>query len=192
MHALSNCPQCGGNVPPDAAECRFCGSFLTRPPAAAPAPMAAPSPAAAPMPAAPAAPAIDLERGEFGLKGPVPLVLTLVACAGFCALGWALERPDTYWSKDEAVAMWIGAVPLSALVMAALWRPKWGRWLAAVAVGVFVTLTQTVSTAIMTGRLNDDAIGLGAAVGGAAAVGWLVGAVIHVVIRNGRARAAHA
>jgi len=152
--------------------------------------MHAPIPLHAPLP--PRAPDIDLERGEFGLRGPVPLVVTLLACAGFCALGWALERPETYWSKDEAVAMWIGAVPLSALVLAALWRPRWGRWLAAIAVGVFVTIVQTVSTAIMMGRVNDDAIGLGAAVGGAAAVGWLLGALIHIVIRNGRARAAAA
>jgi len=155
-----------------------------------PMPMHAPMPLHAPLP--PRTPAIDPERGEFGLRGPAPFVLALVAGAGFCALGWALERPDTYWSKDEAVAMWIGAVPLSALIFALLLRPRWGRWLAGVAVGVFVAVVQTIATAIMTGRVNDDAIGLGAAVGGAAAIGWLLGALIHVIIRNSRARAASA
>ncbi len=99
------------------------------------------------------------------------LALTVV----FVAIGWMLEHPGTYWSSDAACIIWIAGPLIWCTVVAILWK---GRapfaWVAAMW-GTSAFLLGLMQHNV---RLNDDALGLSAVVGGGALLGFVIGRVI--------------
>jgi hypothetical protein len=91
-------------------------------------------------------------------------------------IGWALEGPGTYWSKDEACITWLGGPPVLAMMVALLWRK-------ATTVEVLMTFVWSAG-AFSAGlvarghRMNDDALGLSVAVGAVAVAGFVLGRII--------------
>ena len=84
--------------------------------------------------------------------------------------------------------MWCGLAPLWVALVALLWRPRDTRWLGALASFFLTALPFVAMVAIRKGRLNDDGLGLGAAVGGCNVAGFVLGWVFHGIIRRARAR----
>ena len=115
---------------------------------------------------------------ELGLGHPFLLAM-LAATLPLSLAGWLLENPHTYWSSDTAIAVWCGLVPCLTLLTGALWRPRSTRTAGTIAVFVITSLPFVVMVAVRKGRLNDDALGLSALVGGCAAVAFLLGLLLN-------------
>ena len=61
-----------------------------------------------------------------------------VGAVALYAGGWLLEDVD-YWLAEEAVALWVVALPAWLFAVALAWRAPWGAWLPglAAAIGFF-------------------------------------------------------
>ncbi|MFH1466952.1 MAG: hypothetical protein ABIO70_21395 [Pseudomonadota bacterium] len=158
--APSLCPVCGGSVRAGAERCPWCDTWLQQGGPPPPAPGATPS--------SPPSPRVLALR-------PVFLALALLAVLPLSILGWLLERPGTWWSSDAAIAVWCGLVPAWTLLCGLLWRPRHGRVLGVFCAFLLAALPFLSAVILRTGRLNDDAFGLAALVGGCAAGGLLLG-----------------
>lgn len=174
------CPVCGAPVAAAASSCDYCGTGFE--PSSPP-----PRPAAAAAASTPRAERAG--RGEFGLRGGWPLLIGLAGAAALYALGWTYE--DTrYWLDDTAIVIWAGALPLWLLLVSLVWRPRWGTWLAGLALALAVLAAHVAIMWILRGRLDDDHFAIAGIFAGAALGGWLLGRILHAVIRSARAKAA--
>ena len=116
------------------------------------------------------------------------LLVGAVVAALLYAAGWLLE--DTrYWLAEEAVAVWGVALPAWLFLVALSWRARWGGWLTGFAVAIPVLALHLGIMWLIEGRLNDDDVGISAMFAGAALAGWLLGRLVHYVVRRARARA---
>jgi hypothetical protein len=126
--------------------------------------------------------------GEFGLRSHGLLFVLLLLAAPASVGVWQLERPGTYWSSDLACAGWLGGVPFWLMLVAIFWRPRATRWVGA-ALSFFLCAAPFVTMVAIRGkRLNDDAWGLAAAVGACGMGGFILGWLLHGLIRRTRAR----
>jgi hypothetical protein len=101
--------------------------------------------------------------------------------------GWMLE--DTvYWLRTEAVALWAVALPSWLCMTAFTWRPRWGEWLIGFALSVPIFIVHLGLMWSVRDHLNDDYIGISAGFAVAALVGWVVGRLLHALVRRSRAR----
>ena len=170
------CPECGGSVAPGERRCSYCGVWLE----VAATPDRAGEVVRSSIPAR--------EAGEFGLVGSAPLLVGIAVAALLYIVGWLLE--DTrYWLAEEAVALWGVALPAWLFLVALVWRPQWGGWLAGLALAVPMLALHLGIMWLIEGRLNDDDVGMSALFSGAALAGWLLGRLVHAVVRRARARA---
>jgi len=168
------CPACGAPLEPGAERCAYCGTpIVYEKRTAANWRQVSPRPTTLPQP-------------DFGIAarwwGRGGLLIGL----GVYLVGWLFE--DTrYMLADTAVAIWIGAVPLVLLLAAALWRasrPVW--WYGVILAAVIFAFHLGVMRALIHHRLWDDHYGIAGMVAGAAGGGWLLGRVVHLIIRRWR------
>ena len=172
------CPECGGSLAEGVRRCAYCGVWLD----------VGAEPAAAVAEGPTHAVARVGHAWDFGLGGRLPLLVGAVVAALLYAAGWLLE--DTrYWLAEEAAAVWGVALPAWLFLVALSWRARWGGWLTGFAVAIPVLALHLGIMWLIEGRLNDDDVGISAMFAGAALAGWLLGRLVHYVVRRARARA---
>ena len=166
--AIQNCPNCGAPAMDAGSQCVYCNAKLPKPHAAAT-----------------TAPKTEFEAGDFGLRSNIVFVVAVIGAAILYALGWIFE--DTrYWLDDRAIAVWAGALPLWLCILAFIWRPRWGEWLAGFAIAVPVFIVHLAIMWLNRGMLNDDYIGIAAAFASASLGGWILGRLLHTAVRRSR------
>ncbi|MCB0033848.1 MAG: hypothetical protein KDE51_07510 [Anaerolineales bacterium] len=133
------------------------------------------------------APTYDPQKGEFGIQASWFLPVTAVVALLIYLIGWGYEDTE-YWLSTASIVIWGVLLPLWLLLMALIWRPKWGEWLLGLAFAVPVFVFHVLAASIIDGRLNDDLVGIGAMYAGAALAGWLIGRGLHLVIKRSRAQ----
>jgi hypothetical protein len=125
-------------------------------------------------------------EGEFGPSGRWLTLLGWLVGAAVYAAGWWLE--DTrYWLDGRAVAVWAVALPLWVLFVGAVRRSRSHVWGWAFLFGVVVFGVHLLGVFYVSGRINDEAVGIAGGYAAAATVGWWVGRAIHLLIRRRRA-----
>jgi hypothetical protein len=153
------CPGCGAPKPADLRKCPYCGfeSSLR-----------------------------ESGRTVLSLEArPYLAAIQFGIIALVSAAGWLFEDRGSWWSSDTACAIWLGVVPAVACLVGIITAE--GRAIALRAIVFFLAgaLPFFLGVAIIRdGRINDDAMGLSAAIGGAAAVAFIVG---HILRRMGKA-----
>ena len=178
-----SCPYCGARLAPGTTRCEYCGTWLvTRDHATNSSPADSGSPVEAARVSLPNEPT-DPAAGEFGVQRTGVLMMLLSVGIVISLAGWALERPGTWWSRDEAIAVWCGAVPIWSLVVGVVWRPSRTKWLGTLASFAIGALPFMLMVMVRKGRINDDALGLGAFVGACNAAGFLLGVWGHHLVR---------
>jgi len=163
------CPRCNGAQTESTDNCKYCGALLVDVEGILD---SGPEPAA---PEQPTTPPLDLQAVDFGVDNSGLLHGLLALTGVFVAMGWMLENPGTYWSRDSACIMWTAGPLLWCMGVAVLWK---GRatfaWVGAVwATGAFIVGLMQHNV-----RLNDDALGLSVLVGGCALLGVVIGRFI--------------
>lgn len=130
----------------------------------------------------------DLWKADFGFRNANIITFAMIVAALIYAYGWKLED-QLYWLAAEAVIVWAGILPLWLAVVAFSWKALWGQWLPGFAVGTAIFLTHMLRMFLIRGSfINDNGVGISAIFGGAALGGWIIGRVIHLYIRNTRAK----
>lgn len=168
------CPECGASVPTDVTRCPYCGIWVE---------------------ATRADEAVTAERatrrlapgeGEFGPSGRWLTLLGWVVGGAIYAAGWWLE--DTrYWLDGRAVAVWAGALPLWVLCLGTVRRSRGSVWGWGLLFGLVLVGVHLVGVFYVSGRINDDAVGIAGGYAAAVAVGWWVGRAFHLLLRRRRA-----
>jgi len=148
-----SCPGCGAPTPVSERVCPYCGYDIVKA-----------SSKRAPL----------VERSKPYL---VAMQFALVALVS--ASGWIFEDRGSWWSSDTACAIWLGVVPAAACLVGIMTAE--GRAIALRAIVFFLAgaLPFFLGVAVIRdGRINDDAAGLSAAIGGAATVGFIIGRIL--------------
>ena len=131
----------------------------------------------------------DVARpGEFGWPGEKPLRIGMGVAAVLYGIGWLVEDSQ-YWLAMEAVVMWGGVLPAWLCAVALAWRPQVSGWFVGVLAAVPIFIVHVVVMWFTRGRLNDDYLGIGAIFAGVALGGWVLGRILHVLVRRVRAQA---
>lgn len=129
-----------------------------------------------------------LWQADFGFTNAYILIVTTSIAALIYAVGWNYEDTQ-YWLAETAVIIWVALLPLWLAITSFFWKALWGQWIPGIMVGIAIFLTHMLRILLIDGRLNDDGIGISAMFGAASLLGWILGRVVHLWIRNYRAKA---
>lgn len=154
------CPGCGAPKPADEQKCPYCGFDVGT---------------------------SASKRAALSEKGkPYLVAIQFGIIALVSAAGWLFEDRGSWWSSDTACVMWLGGVPAVACLVGILTAE--GRAIALRFIVFFLAgaLPFFLGVAVIRdGRINDDALGLSAAIGGAAAVGFIIGRILRRMGKKG-------
>jgi hypothetical protein len=174
------CPQCGAAVKENATQCEYCGTWLRQVDSAKPRMRKNGSRPYLPL-------KLPAGVGEFGTKNSILKAVGLLLALGLYVIGWTLEDTD-YWLDARAMLVWVGLLPLWLLGVALMWRSD--RMVLAygllLALGEFIAHVAVIFT--IRGNLWDDHVGIAGLVAGASLAGWLLGRLLHGVLRWRRIR----
>lgn len=155
-----SCPGCGAPTPVSEKVCPYCGYDIIK---------------------ASSKRALLAEKGKPYLVAIQFGIIALVS-----ASAWLFEDWGSWWSSDTACAIWLGGVPAAACLVGIMTAE--GRAIALRAIVFFLAgaLPFFLGVAIIRdGRINDDAMGLSAAIGGAATVGFIIGRILRCMGKAG-------
>ena len=181
MNRSLECPECGAPTPPDAQQCSYCGAYL----------MTQRESRSGQAGAAPTRrrgwPRLAPGEGEFGWPGRAPVLVGLLIAAGLYLVGWLLEDLR-YWLDGRAVTVWAVVLPGWLLLVSLAWRVERRGWLTGLGLAVLMLVFHLGSMWVISGRLNDDYVGISAAFAIASGAGWGLGRLLHYWMRWRRAR----
>ncbi len=176
------CPGCGGPVPVSASRCEHCGAWLeenSRVSAASEKALAPPLKSFfEPLPP---------DAGEFGLTGTIPLAAGIALAGVIYTLGWLLED-TSYWLAPGAVVVWGALLPIWLGLVALVWRTRRAAWSTGLAIAPSILAIHLGIVWILRRRINDDLLGIAAVFAGLGFAGWLLGRVLHAMLRRSRIR----
>ena len=169
------CPQCGAAVKENATQCEYCGTWLRQVDTAKSQKSKGGESFYLPL-------KLPAGVGEFGTTNRVLKTGSLVLALGLYVVGWFLEDTQ-YWLDERAMLIWVGILPLWLFGVALMWRSN--RMVLGVglllALGEFIAHVAVIFT--IRGSLWDDHIGIASLVAGTSLAGWLLGRVLHAVLR---------
>ena len=174
------CPECGASVPRRTEQCPYCGTWFEA--------AAKNMSSAAPVEIVPA-PSLHPEAGAFGVQSRGFLVGGLCGALVLYLIGWFFEDPE-YWLADAAIWMWAVAEPAWLFLIALGLQTRRGVILSGVAFAVVQFAVHLAVIGVIAGRVQDDYVGIAAMFAGAALGGWLLGRMLHRIIRPSRAQTA--
>ena len=170
-----DCPRCGASVKTGALQCEYCGTWFNRAGRAKPQRPKSIDKVGAIL-------KLPTGVGEFGIVSRHLTTVGIVMALGLYATGWLFEDTQ-YWLDETAMTVWVGVLPLWLLGVAFVWRSN----RTVLAYGFLVALVEfvahnTIIVAIR-GRLWDDHVGIAGIVASASMVGWLLGRLLHGIVR---------
>ena len=125
---------------------------------------------------------LPIGAGEFGISSQRLLTVGIIVAFGLYVTGWLFEDTQ-YWLDEVAMTVWVGVLPLWLFGVALVWRSS--RMV--LADGLLIALVEFIVHAIVIwairGRLWDDHIGIAGMIAGASLAGWLLGRLLHGIIR---------
>ncbi len=171
------CPGCGGPVAVSAQRCEHCGAWFDTSGKAGSSKLASSTQRLfSPLPS---------EAGEFGLSGHLPLLVGLMLAAVMYAIGWILEDRE-YWLAPGAVAIWAAALPIWLGLVSLTWKTNRTAWPIGLAIALITLGIHLGIMWLIRGRINDDMLGIAATFAALALAGWLLGRLLHFVLRRHR------
>jgi hypothetical protein len=130
------------------------------------------------------APAVPPLPSDLGLEAKRYLAPGLGVALVFYLLGWAFEDTQ-FLLADRAVLLWAVATPLWLCALGGALRLRPGTaWRVALCLALCILALHLGILALVHGRLNDDAVGIAAAMAAAATGGWILGRVLHRTVRH--------
>lgn len=170
------CPRCDAPAPSANTVCAYCGAFFGKgqalPRVAATTPIRNTPKSRQPTP--PPISKQALAKADFGIENQRILHALLSINLLIISLGWALERPGTYWSSDAACITWLAGPTLWSAIVAILWRGS-APLTAPIMAVAWTSISFMIGIAAIGKRLNGDAIGLSLGIGSAALAGFILG-----------------
>ena len=125
--------------------------------------------------------------GEFGISSNRFFVSGLTITLVLYVLGWFFEDPQ-YWLNEKAILIWVGIIPMWLFSVALLWHAYRKVVLYALVISLVVFLVHMIVIWIIRGSLWDDHVGIAALVAGSWLAGWILGRLVHGIIRWRNAR----
>jgi len=170
-----NCPNCNASVKPRSLQCEYCGTWFNKAGKANSQSSQNIEKISTPF-------RLPIGAGEFGIFSRHLRTVGIVVAIGLYGVGWLFEDTQ-YWLNEVAMSIWIGVLPLWLFGVALVWRAN----RTVLADGFLIALTEFIIHIIVIwairGRLWDDHIGIAGMVAGASLAGWLLGRLLHSVIR---------
>lgn len=170
-----DCPKCGASVKPGSLRCEYCGTWFTKAEGAKPQNSKS-------INKTPALFSLPKGAGEFGISNQYLITFGMAIAIGLYGAGWLFE--DTrYWLNAVAMTVWVGLLPLWLLGVAFVWRSNRLVLVDGLLIALTVFITHIVIIWTVSGRLWDDHVGIAGMIAGASLAGWLLGRLLHSVIR---------
>jgi len=121
-------------------------------------------------------------KEEFGISSTRFFVTGLTITFLFYVLGWFFEDKQ-YWLNETAMLIWVGIMPLCLFGIALLWRVDRKVMVYGLVISLVVFLIHLAVIWAIRGNLWDDHVGIAAMVAGSSFAGWLLGRLVHIMIR---------
>ena len=125
--------------------------------------------------------------GEFGISSTNFFVTGVTITFLFYVLGWFFEDQQ-YWLNKTAMLIWVGIMPLCLFGIALLWRVARKVIVYGLIISLVVFLMHLAVIWAIRGDLWDDHVGIAAMVASSSFAGWLLGRLVHGIIRWRNAR----
>lgn len=120
--------------------------------------------------------------GEFGIANNKLFVAGVVITFILYLLGWFFE--DThYWLNSTAMTIWVGIIPLWLFGVALFWNVNRRVMFVFLPFSLVVFVVHMAVIWAIRGNLWDDHVGIAAMVSGASLFGWVLGRLLHGIIR---------
>jgi len=155
-----SCPGCGAPTLGDERACPYCGYDIVK--------------------------SSSKRAALAGKAEPYLVAIQFALIALVSVSAWLFEDRGSWWSSDTACVIWLGVVPAAACLVGIFTAE--GRAIAPRFVVFFLAgaLPFFLGVAVIRdGRINDDAMGLSAAIGGAASFAFLIGRILRRVGKAG-------
>ncbi len=122
---------------------------------------------------------------DFGWRGKNALVFNLIGVLILYSFGWILEDKK-YWLATEAVLIWTVALPFWIIIMTSIWQIKWGSIFTGIIISILIFIIHSIIImAYRKWHIRDDDILIAGIFATCVLVAWLIGRIIHHIIRKG-------
>ncbi len=170
-----DCPKCGSSVKTGSLQCEYCGTWFDKEGRAKPQKPKNIDKMRAML-------RLPIGVGEFGISSQHLTTVGIVIALGLYVVGWFFEDTQ-YWLDEVAMTVWVGVLPLWLFGVAFVWRSDRMVLAGGLLVALVEFVAHIVIILVIRGRLWDDHVGIAGIVAGASLVGWLLGRLLHGIIR---------
>ena len=120
--------------------------------------------------------------GEFGISSNRFFVVGVTITMVLYVLGWFFEDQQ-YWLNETAMLIWVGIMLMCLFGFSLLWRVARKGMMYGFVISIVIFLMHMLVIWVIRGDLWDDHIGIAAMVAGSSFAGWLLGRLVHEMIR---------
>ena len=168
------CENCGASLEKDALQCAYCGTWYEKSQEeSSPQSLSRKFFSIASLPPG---------KGEFGVKKTTFFKAGGIMAAVLYAVGWLFEDQH-YWLEEKALVAWMGILPLWLFFIAFLWRVNRRVVFHGLVISIIIFLSHIIVIWQIQGYVWDDHVGIAAMIAAGSLVGWLLGRLLHAVIR---------
>ena len=178
-----NCPNCGASVKTNSLQCEYCGTWFNKTGRSKPQKSRSIDKMRAML-------RLPIGVGEFGISSQHLTTVGIAITIGLYVAGWFFEDTQ-YWLDEVAMTVWVGVLSLWLFGVAFVWRSNRVVLVGGLLIALVEFTAHVVIILAIRGRLWDDHIGIAGMVAGASLAGWLLGRLLHAIIRWWRIQCAH-